>query len=197
MSNRSPFVPTASQTVGPFFSIGLCPQNLNNLVPANVAAEQIIRIRGRIFDGDGLPVPDAILEVWCADSLGKFSQPGDRDACNQKGVPAGFARIPVDEKGDFAIEVVKPAPIPDAAGANHAPHLVILIFMRGLLKHLVTRVYFPRENLNERDPVLNLVPADRRGTLVAARIGPTSTDLQWNIHLQGESETVFFEAYSE
>lgn len=194
MSNSSTFVPTASQTVGPFFSIGLCPHNPNNLVPANLSPEQITRIRGRIFDGDGLPVPDAVLEVWCADSLGKFAQPGDRDACNQKGVPAGFARIPVDEKGDFTIEIVKPAPIPATAGASQAPHLVILLFMRGLLKHLVTRVYFPRENLNERDPVLNLIPAERRATLIAEPVGPTATDLRWNIHLQGESETVFFEA---
>ena len=194
MNHRPTLIPTASQTVGPFFSIGLCRHNPNNLIPETVSAKQTIKIHGRIFDGDGSPVPDAILEVWSADPLGNFSQPGDRNACNQQGVPAGFARIPVDEKGDFTIEVVKPASIPDAAGATHAPHLVILLFMRGLLKHLVTRVYFPREDLNERDPVLNLVPAERRATLIAEPAGPTATDLRWNIHLQGEAETVFFEA---
>jgi len=191
MSER---IPTASQTVGPFFSIGLCPRSPNNLLPATAAAKPTFTIRGSIFDGDGSPVPDAILEVWCADSFGKFSQAGDQSAHDEHGVPAGFARIPVGEQGEFAIEAIKPAPIADNSGETQAPHLVILIFMRGLLKHLITRIYFPREQSNELDPVLKLVPAERRKTLLAEVVGNSATNLRWDIHLQGETETVFFEA---
>jgi len=116
MTDGSALIPTASQTVGPFFSIGLRLHKLNNLVPSTIAANQTTRIRGRIFDGDGLPVPDAILEVWCADSVGKFSQPDNLSDYNEHGVPAGFARIPVSDEGDFTIEAIKPAPIADNSG---------------------------------------------------------------------------------
>lgn len=193
MSDGSTPIPTASQTVGPFFSIGLCHHNPNSLIPAHVDGNRTITIRGRIFDGDGLPVPDAILEIWCADSVGSFSQPDDHSAFNEQGVPAGFARIPAGEDGEFIIETIKPAPVPGNTGETQASHLVILLFMRGLLKHLITRIYFPQDG-NELDPVLRLVSAERRKTLIAEPVGNSETDLRWDIHLQGEAETVFFEA---
>jgi protocatechuate 3,4-dioxygenase alpha subunit len=186
-------VPTASQTVGPFFSIGLCPRNPSNLVPAEVQdGSVVVTIRGRVFDGDGQGVPDAILEIWRADGSGKYPSPeGD---CDASGVPSGFARIPTNEGGEFAFETLKPGQISGKNGEIHAPHLAVLIFMRGLLRHLVTRIYFPQEQTNEKDLVLKAVPAERRGTLIATQTGARENELEWNVLLQGEAETVFFEA---
>ena len=186
-------VPTASQTVGPFFSIGLCPHTPNNLVPVSHPIGAIVTIRGRVLDGDGNGVPDAILEIWRADSTGKYATAeGVRDSM---GVPDGFARIPTNERGEFEIQTLKPGAVSrSTAEANaNASHLAVLIFMRGLLKHLITRMYFPDEPANGRDPILSCVPADRRGTLIATRAKPGESDLQWDIHLQGDGETVFFD----
>jgi len=186
-------VPTASQTVGPFFSIGLCPHNPNNLVPADVeGGSVVVTIRGRVVDGDGQGVPDAILEIWRADGSGKYA--GSEDGCNASGVPTGFARIPTNERGEFAFQTLKPGQIIGKDGELHAPHLAVLIFMRGLLRHLVTRIYFPQEGANEKDQVLKAVLSERRETLIAAPIDAKKNELEWNVLLQGEAETVFFEA---
>jgi protocatechuate 3,4-dioxygenase, alpha subunit len=186
-------VPTASQTVGPFFSIGLCPQTPNNLTPAELAAgADVVTVRGRVLDGDGQGVPDAILEIWRADERGNYAS-AEND-CDSNGVPRGFARIPTNERGEFEFQTLKPGSIKGSRGEIHAPHLAVLIFMRGLLRHLVTRVYFPQEPANEGDPALQAVPSERRGTLIAAQLGANKNELQWNVHLQGDEETVFFEA---
>jgi len=192
-SNSGKKVPTASQTVGPFFSIGLCPSTPNNLLPPRLlAGAEVFTVRGRVLDGDGQGVPDAILEIWRADESGNYAAP--ESDCDAGGVPGGFARIPTNERGEFELQTIKPGVIAGSSLGIHAPHLAVLIFMRGLLRHLVTRIYFPQEPANENDPVLKAVPADRRNTLIAVAAGGSKSELRWNVHLQGNGETVFFEA---
>lgn len=190
MSDSPLNVPTASQTVGPFFAIGMCQRTLNQLVPAGQDADKIITISGRVLDGDGHGVPDAILEIWRADEHGEYSDSGDSTA---EGEPAGFARIATNDYGNFEFRTLKPVAANSDSGHTNAPHLVVVIFMRGLLRHLFTRIYFPQEPANATDPVLQLVPADRRSTLIAERAKDGESDLLWNVRLQGNDETVFFD----
>jgi len=193
MHNSRTFIPTASQTVGPFFSIGMCTHVLNNLVPADLlASSKVVTIRGRVLDGDGRGVPDAILEIWRADE--SENNAAKKSDCDDNGVPSGFARISTDEGGEFEFQVLKPGPITGNRGEIHAPHLAVLVFMRGLLRHLLTRIYFPDETANENDPVLTAVPPARRSTLVATQPAARKSELLWNVCLQGDAETVFFEA---
>ena len=191
--NSGTNVPTVSQTVGPFFSIGLCPRTLSNLVPARLSAgDDIVTIRGRVLDGDGQGVPDAVLEIWRADESGNYA--AAESDCDAVGVPSGFARIATNERGEFEFKTLKPGSIAGTADQTPAPHLAVLIFMRGLLRHLVTRIYFPQEPANENDAVLKTVPTERRSTLIAAQSGANDHELHWNAYLQGDTETVFFEA---
>ena len=192
MSDSRPNVPTASQTVGPFFSIGLCSRTLNHLVPTSHSADaEVVTISGRVLDGDGRGVPDAILEIWCADENGVYSSSGDSTV---GGAQSGFARIPTNDDGKFEFRTVKPGTAKSDNGQTNAPHLVIVIFMRGLLCHLFTRIYFPQELANAADPVLQFVPAERRHTLIAERARDSESRLSWDVRLQGDAETVFFDA---
>lgn len=190
MSDSPLNVPTASQTVGPFFAIGLCQRSVNQLVPAGQNADEIITISGGIIDGDGHGVPDAILEIWRANEHGEYCDSGDSTAA---GEPTGFARIATNDDGNFEFRTLKPGAAKSDSGQTNAPHLVVVIFMRGLLRHLLTRIYFPQEPANDTDPVLQLVPADRRSTLIAERVRDGESSLLWNVRLQGDSETVFFD----
>jgi protocatechuate 3,4-dioxygenase alpha subunit len=181
---------TPSQTVGPFFRIGL--EHLNRANLSEGSAGERVAIHGRVLDGDGQPVPDAILEIWQADADGLYHHPenaGDPDATTF----FGFGRIPTDEHGTFSFTTTKPGPVHGSDGKPQAPHLQISVFMRGLLKQLVTRLYFPDEPLNGSDPVLQVVPESRRVTLTARKAGPKENTLEWNVHLQGADETVFFD----
>jgi protocatechuate 3,4-dioxygenase alpha subunit len=182
---------SASQTVGPFFSIGLQHLNRADLAVPGISGT-IITIRGQIFDGDRQPVPDAMLEIWQADADGKFSE----NKCEAEGGAAilftGFARIPTDAEGRFELRTIKPGCVRDAGAQMQASHIAVFVFMRGLLKPLYTRIYFSDEPANDSDPVLGLVPAPRKSTLIAAK-EPGSNLFRWNVVLQGENETVFFE----
>jgi protocatechuate 3,4-dioxygenase alpha subunit len=180
-------VPTASQTVGPFFHIGLDPLCRKELADPDVPGERV-EIEGHVLDGDGNPVPDALLEIWQADAGGQYPSEAENSV---KGF-RGFGRIPTDKGGRFRFRTIKPGSIVGQDGAVHAPHLNISLFMRGLLLRLVTRMYFPNEG-NDRDPVLSLVEPDRRATLIAQTHPAAQNILRWNIVLQGEHETVFFE----
>ena len=180
---------SASQTVGPYFKIGL-----SWLYRSDIAAEarsgESVRIRGRVLDGDGLPVPDAFLEIWQADSQGRFATTPE-GASNAQAELLGFARVPVDALGAYELRTIKPGRVPGyASGSFQAPHLSIAVFMRGLLKPVRTRLYFPDEPANAQDPVLLSVPEARRATLIA-RATPDNV-LEWDVHIQGEHETVFF-----
>ncbi len=185
-------VPTASQTVGPFFSIGLERLCNENIVAGDAAGERIA-VEGRVIDGDGMPVPDAVLEIWQADARVIYPRNGERaDSSAGKGL-CGFGRVATNERGEFRFVSVKPGSASDTEGREHAPHLLVSIFMRGLLTRLMTRIYFPDEPRNANDLVLGLVSAERRDTLIAKATDRAAGSFQWNVILQGTDETVFFE----
>ena|ERR1700722_18060620 len=155
---------TPSQTVGPFFAIGLGPTIGTHVVAEGTPGA--LRISGQVLDGDGQPVRDALVETW---------------------QPEGVARSATDDEGQFAVVAVKPP----RATSGAAPHLDVSVFARGLLSRLVTRLYFPDEGAaNEADAVLQTLSPDERATLVAAADGG---GLRFDIHLQGAHETVFFD----
>jgi protocatechuate 3,4-dioxygenase, alpha subunit len=177
---------TPSQTVGPFFSLGLPWDDGPYVVaPGTVGA---IRLTGRVFDGAGEPVGDALVETWQADPDGRFDHPDDP----RGRVPGfrGFGRCPTGEDGRWEIVTLKPGRVPDGNGSVQAPHLAVSLFARGLLNRVVTRIYFGDEpEANAADPVLALLEEDRRATLVAA---PADGGYAIDFHLQGARETAFF-----
>ena len=190
---------TPSQTVGPYFAYGLTPNGKyewndafsNNLVTSDTTGERI-RVEGKVFDGDDKIVPDCMLEIWQADAQGRFSDPQDKRALPNSSF-RGFGRCGTDANGGYSFDTIKPGTVPDPDGKPQAPHLVLAVFARGMLLHLYTRIYFDGEAANTSDPVLALVPADRRATLIAARKGGAGSVYVLDIHLQGDKETVFFE----
>jgi len=162
---------TPSQTVGPYLSIGLpFPEG-----PYVVAkdAPNAIRIHGHVFDGAGDPISDALIETWQADPDGKFGTDF-----------RGFGRAPTGPDGEYEIFTLKPGRV----DAEQAPHIDVSVFARGMLNRCVTRIYFADED-NAGDPVLDSVPEERRGTIVAE---PGEDGYRFDVHVQGESETVFF-----
>lgn len=181
---------STSQTIGPYLRIGLEWMQIEDLAPQGVAGQRV-RIEGRVLDGDGKPVNDAALELWQANSHGKYASPEDAQDKPLESNFRGYGRSLTDDSGAFRFRTIKPGRVPGPDGKLQAPHLVITIFMRGLLKQLVTRLYFPDEPSNADDPVLALVPPERRATLVARKTGEGA--LEWNVNLQGRHETVFFD----
>jgi protocatechuate 3,4-dioxygenase, alpha subunit len=187
---------TPSQTVGPFFKYGLTPSGkyawndafTNNLVTQDTSGDRI-RIEGHVFDGDDKPVPDAMLEIWQADAQGRFSDPKDKRALANSTFK-GFGRCGTDADGFYSFDTIKPGVVTDPDGRAQAPHILLAIFARGMLLHLYTRIYFDGEAANAADPMLALVPADRRSTLIAAKAGSA---YHFDIRLQGDNETVFFD----
>ncbi len=183
---------TTSQTVGPFFRIGFEWLHRDNLVGEGVTGERVT-IQGRVFDGDGIPVPDAMLEIWQANAHGKYAHPEDtQDKPLEPGF-TGYGRVPVTADGVFRFVTIKPGPVPGPEGGEQAPHLLVSVFMRGLLRRLVTRIYFPDDSRNAADFILNLVEPERRFTLIAKKIVGGPGILEWNVVLQGPDETVFFD----
>src|SRR3954467_6883037 len=191
---------TPSQTVGPFFKYGLTPDGkygwkdafTGNLVTPDASGERI-RVQGRVFDGDGAAVPDAMLEIWQADAQGHFSDPKDKRALPNSAF-RGFGRCGTDANGGYAVDTIRPGPVPHPDGKPQAPHILLAIFARGMLLQNYTRIYFDGEAANAADPVLALVPPERRGTLIAAREkGGGGAVYRFDIRLQGENETVFFD----
>ncbi|MFY9907219.1 MAG: protocatechuate 3,4-dioxygenase subunit alpha [Terriglobales bacterium] len=183
---------TTSQTVGPFFKIGLEWLYRDNLIGEGVSGEHVT-IQGRVFDGDGIPVPDVVLEIWQANAHGKYDHPEDTQDKPLEAGFRGYGRIPASADGVFRFVTIKPGPVPGPNGKEQAPHLAISVFMRGLLKRLVTRMYFPDDPRNAADPILNLVGSDRRATLIAKKTAIAPGTLEWNVVLQGPEETVFFD----
>ena len=191
---------TPSQTVGPYFAYGLTPTGkyewndafTNNLITPDTSGERI-RVEGKVFDGDGAVVPDCMLEIWHADAQGRFSDPQDKRALPNSSF-RGFGRCGTDATGGYAFDTIKPGSVPDPDGKPQAPHILLAVYARGMLLHLYTRIYFDGEAANAGDPVLALVPADRRATLIATRKpGAGNAVYTLDIHLQGDDETVFFE----
>jgi protocatechuate 3,4-dioxygenase, alpha subunit len=191
---------TPSQTVGPFFAYGLTPNGKydwvdtfsNNLITPDASGERI-HVRGRVFDADEKPIPDAMIEIWQADAQGRYANPAD-----QRSLPnakfSGFGRCGADDNGDYSFDTIKPGPVPGPNGKMQAPHIMLAIFARGMLRQSYTRIYFADEVANAGDPILALVPADRRDTLIAKRDMKNGQPVYTlDIHMQGDRETVFFE----
>jgi protocatechuate 3,4-dioxygenase alpha subunit len=184
------YEPTPSQTVGPFFHYALLDEDRSELVPPD--HPQAIRIEGTVYDGAGDVVPDAMVEIWQANSAGRYNHPAD----NRQDLPleegfSGFGRSGTNAGGKFSFVTLRPGPIPAApGGAMQAPHIVVSIFARGLLKRVVTRIYFPEEEGNAADPVLSSIDdPELRETLIARDEGRA---LRFDIYLQGEVQTAFF-----
>jgi protocatechuate 3,4-dioxygenase alpha subunit len=182
MSDNSLAIPASSQTVGPYFRIGLEYLVSRDPVPSIVPAG-MIEIRGRVLDRDGLPVTDAMLEFWSGASAPRLLDGNDA----QSGIPEGFRRVATDEKGEFALAIARPS-----AETSSDAHLLVLVFARGLLRHLISRVYLGDEVRNQSDEVLLRVPPDRRATLIARADEEQAGLYRWDVVLQGTNETVFF-----
>jgi protocatechuate 3,4-dioxygenase, alpha subunit len=192
--NETRWTLTASQTVGPFFSPALLREDARrNVLTQPETVGERIRIEGRVLDGDGVPVPDAMVEIWQANAHGRYNHPTDQESAALDPSFLGFGRSGTAEDGSYWFETVKPGPVPFDRVRLQAPHICVTVFARGLLNHLVTRLYFEDEPTNAGDPVLQCVPADRRATLLARR-EPASTVVvyRFDIILQGADETAFF-----
>ncbi len=180
---------TPSQTVGPYLSIALHWDDGPDVVPDGTPGA--VWLRGRVLDGDGTPVPDALVETWQADPDGRFDHPDDPRGAVAPAVPGfrGFGRSETLD-GEYAVRTLKPGRVPDGQGGLQAPHVDVSVFARGLLDRVVTRLYFADEaEANAQDPVLQALPPERRETLVAR---PTEDGYRLDVVLQGDDETVFF-----
>lgn len=188
---------TPSQTVGPYYAYCLTPARYslpvvftNDLTRPGLEGE-VVRIEGRVLDGDNVGIPDSMLEFWQADAKGSFDH-----ALGGKGSNVGFkgfGRIEPGAEGQWSLTTIKPGRVKDANGVEQAPHIDVAVFSRGMLKHLTTRIYFSDEPSNAADPILALVPEDRRNTLIARRDGDV---YRFDVRIQegpdGVPETVFF-----
>jgi protocatechuate 3,4-dioxygenase alpha subunit len=194
MSNITP-----SQTVGPYFKYGLTPGNDyawndafgNDLVTPDVSGERI-RIVGQVFDGEGKVIPDSMLEIWQADAQGRFSDPQDTRAAPNAAFK-GFGRCGADAKGGFEFRTIKPGAVPGPDGKPQAPHVLLAVFARGMTQQAITRIYFEDETANAVDPILALVPSERRATLIATREQGDAATYRLDVRLRGDNETVFFD----
>jgi protocatechuate 3,4-dioxygenase alpha subunit len=187
-------IPTASQTVGPFFNFGLTTNHALGIMAPDGAEGEHITLIFRVIDGDGQPTPgDSMIELWQADWQGRYQHPVDPRASDADKNFCGFGRLETDANGVCVFETVKPGRVPNSDGSEQAPHINVTLFGRGLGKPLRTRVYFADEPANALDQVLALIPAGRRETLLAKPVAGQANAWAIEIHLQGEAETVFFD----
>lgn len=185
MAELTPF-----QTVGPFFAICLSEPGCAR-VATELAAGRHIAIAGTVRDGAGTVVPDGLVEIWQANAAGRYAHPDDHQLKPLDPHFTGYGRAPTDDEGRFSIETIMPGRVPGPDGTLQAPHLLLGILARGILTRLVTRVYFEGEPSNADDPILALVPAHRRATLIARQTGDDA--YEFDLVLQGAHETVFFD----
>jgi protocatechuate 3,4-dioxygenase alpha subunit len=209
------FGQTPSQTVGPYFHYGLpwkggadlvgqselgarpdlIPTDhyvLNISAPRGMPQGEVIAVAGRVLDGAGNPVPDAMIEIWQANAAGRYASPEDiREDVLLDPHFIGFGRTATDKEGVYRFRTIRPGRVPGPEERLQAPHLAVSVLGRGLLKRLATRLYFADGEGNDEDPILALVPKERRETLIAHQ----GTDGVWwlDIVLQGNRETVFFD----
>ena len=199
MNHRSPLLQTPSQTIGPFFSFSLTPEQygypFSSLTGAQVAigtGNKPLQIEGQIFDGAGDRIPNAFIEIWHADDKGRYAHPADPRQPNTNFIGYARAGTGTEPGAIFRFQTLKPGPV----DPHQAPHISVCLSMPGLLNHLYTRIYFEDEiQANARDPVLLSVPEKRRETLLAQCV-PSSQECvvyHFDIHLQGTQETVFFD----
>lgn len=186
-------VPTASQTVGPFFHLGCTRAHSVSCLAAPEAKGVRIRLHCRVLDGDGVPVPDAMLELWQANAEGKYAHPDDTQDKPADPHCGGFGRLATDEQGYCLFHTVKPGGVPGPDDTRQAPHISVSVFARGIQKRLATRIYFSGDPANANDTVLALVPEARRATLMAHPDFADGGLWNFTIRLCGEGETVFFD----
>lgn len=190
---------TPSQTVGPYFAYSLTAEQygyaFNSIADGNLCRThtdgQRIRIEGRVIDGAGKPVDDALLEIWQADAQGRYAHPADPRGSNASFKGFGRMGTGTDPENRFVFDTIKPGSV----DGSQAPHINVIITMRGMLVHAFSRIYFSDEGAaNDKDPVLNTVPRERRDTLIAKRTEtPGGIVYRWDVHMQGPKETVFFD----
>lgn len=184
--------PTPSQTVGPFFHLGCTEQaSVGSLITPATKGEHIHLIC-RVFDGEGQPVTDAMIEIWQANAEGRYAHPEDTQQKPLDPNFTGFGRLASDQHGSCVFETIVPGRVPGNDGTLQAPHINVSVFARGILKRLATRIYFAGDSTNTGDPILALVAPARRSTLLAQ---PDAEKGRWlfDIHLCGKNETVFFD----
>jgi protocatechuate 3,4-dioxygenase alpha subunit len=187
--DRARPIATSSQTVGPFFHFAIATDRTLGVMAGPAVPGERVRLQLRVLDGDGAPVPDALVELYQADAGGKYVPAGER---REVGGFTGFGRLATDADGICAFDTVRPGPVSTAEGVQ-APHINVCLLGRGLLRQVYSRIYFEGDAGHDADPILALVPAERRRTLLASP-APDAADL-WTItiRLQGEGETVFFD----
>ena len=191
MSNATNHVPTPSQTVGPYLHIGLTDRHSIHRIAAPEVLGDRVYLKLRVLDADNAPLNDAMIEIWQADANGKYNHPDDLPAPQSSF--QGFGRAATDEHGLCEFETIRPGRVPGPGNTWQAPHLNLAVYARGILLQLYTRIYFAGDPANASDPVLALVPAERRNTLLA-QPDPHHPGLwQFDVHLCGEQETVFFD----
>jgi protocatechuate 3,4-dioxygenase alpha subunit len=185
---------TPSQTVGPFYAIGLTRTPMN-IVAHESAQGQRIRIEGQVFDGDGAAIPDVMIEIWQANAYGRYNHPEDKQEKPLDPGFTGWGRSGTDEKYFYSFETIKPGRVPGNNDSVQAPHINFCIFARGMLAHAYTRMYFGDEPANDGDPLLNSIKNKKhRATLIAGREERNGKPVyRFDIRLQGENETVFFD----
>jgi len=192
----SSIILSSSQTIGPFFHDGMLRDDTRRtLLAGPETSGERIRIAGHVYDGDGLGVPDAMIEIWQANHYGRYNHPSDQRDLPLDPAFHGFGRSATDAAGGYSFETIKPGRVPFDYQRLQAPHICIAVFARGLLNHLLTRLYFADDPANADDPVLRLVPADRQATLLARRAATDENGAvvyHFEIVLQGAGETVFF-----
>lgn len=182
--------PTPSQTVGPYLHLGLTDARSISRVAGDGAKGERVWLTFRVLDGDGVPVPDAMIEVWQADCEGNYPH---QDSSADGAAFRGFGRLATGEGGSCTFETIRPGCVPGRGEAVQAPHINVSILGRGILKRLSTRVYFAAEPLNAADPVLALVPENRRATLLAQPDPARTSHWIFDVRLRGVGETVFFD----
>lgn len=193
MRHNTDQAPSPSQTVGPYFHLGCTATQSVSCLAGPKAKGERVRLICRVLDGDGVPVNDSMIEIWQADSEGKYHHPDDpREKAVDPDCP-GFGRLATDEHGISVFETIKPGRVPGNNGSLQAPHLNVSVFARGIMKRLATRIYFAEDRANPEDPILALVPEERRTTLMAKPDPHKDGAWRFDIHLCGEDETVFFD----
>ena len=186
-------VPIPSQTVGPFFLIGLTgPRSTPHMAGPDAKGERV-KLICTLFDGKGAVVPDGMIEIWQANAEGKYNHPADKQSKPVDPAFTGFGRAGTDANGSCEFETIKPGRVPSRGKVPQAPHLEVSVFARGLLKRAATRVYFAGDPANEEDSVLALVPKARRATLMAQPVSGQPGVWTFDVHLNGAKETVFFD----
>jgi protocatechuate 3,4-dioxygenase, alpha subunit len=181
---------TGFQTVGPFFEVGLRTRAAMQMVREDTRGQRIT-IEGVLFDGSGSPMPDGLVEVWQADAEGRYAHPEDPRGGEADPSFCGYGWCHTTQGGSFRFDTIKPGAVKGPGGRMQAPHIMVSVMGRGVLTRFITRLYFEDEAANERDPILALVPAARRDTLMARSVG--GGRYRFDIRIQGPGETVFFD----